>query len=135
MIWLKMLPWRLIGMVGVILLVMAGAIYLMNYGQKLERALGEVERLEGELEKANGNTETCLTSLDETEKAELRWQDAAANFEIEYRREMERRSQPRIIYREAAATVPIVVPVGDCDRAAVAAWDVLRAASVVGRDP
>lgn len=114
---------------------MAGAMYLINYGQKLERALVEVERLEGELEKANTNTETCLGSVDDAHKAELRWQTAANNFEINYRRELERRSMPRIIYREAAAVVPIVVPVGDCDRAAVAAWDVLRDASVVGRDP
>jgi len=135
MIWLQALPWKLIGIVGLALAVMAGAMFLMNYGQRLERALVEVDRLEGELEKANTNTETCMGSLDSAKEAELTWQTAALNFELAYRTELEKTTQPRIIYRTAAATVPLAVPTGNCDLAAAAAWRVLETAMVVGRDP
>ena len=129
------IPWKLIIAGGTALAVIAGAMLLINYGQRLERALNEVERLEGELLEANTNTSKCIKAADASLKAELKWQTAAQGFELAYRKELEKAPQQRIIYRQVAATVPLAVPTGNCDLAAVGAWRVLEAAQIVGREP
>ena len=134
MIW-SAIPWKLVGAGALALAVIGASLFLINYGQKLERALVEVERLEVELLKANENTDTCVRASEAAHTAELKWQTTAQNFELAYRRELERAPQPRIVYRQVAATVPLAVPTGNCDLAAVGAWRVLEAAQIVGREP
>jgi hypothetical protein len=62
-----------------------------------------------------------------------RWQRTASAFEISYNEALLR--QPEIIYRDIAATVPDVIPMGNCDVAAVASWHLLREAGLVGGVP
>ena len=125
------LPWKAIG-VGVLALVVIGAaIGLINYGQKLERALNEVERLEGELSQANKNTDVCLDTLHEAYATSLEWQTTAQDFQIKYSLAMDNIPETRIIYRNVAATVPTTIPTGNCDLAALGAYRLLETNMII----
>jgi len=56
----------------------------------------------------------------------VNWQTTATDFEDLYLEALAR--QPNIIYRDVIRTVPELIPIGDCDVAAVASWHLLREA-------
>lgn len=132
MIPLGAVPWKAIGAGALVLAIILAAIGLVNYGQKLGKAQAEIERLEGEVKEATAWKDDVLgrlSSLDSSiESNTLAVDGAFAGYQ-------EALLQPPHIvtsWREVAADVPTTIQLGDCDRAATNAWDVLKASGLIG---
>ena len=118
---------------GLLVIALIGAIIgLINYGQKLGKMEAENTRLSGEIEEANvwktdqlakqKEQRASLKALADSERA------AWESYEVALAR------PPQIItrWRDAAAAAPTAIPLGDCDKAATNAWDVLKDAGLIG---
>lgn len=120
---------------GVLALALMGSIiWLINYGQKLGELQVENTRLEGEIEKASDWAEIQLAIMTAKDLALEDWQTTASNFEIAFNAALLDRPEPEIItrWRDLATTVPVAVPLGNCDTAAVEAWKILNTAGITG---
>jgi len=120
--------------IGIGILILAAAVLwqansLMKKGIELGEAKSTIKGLRTEVEKATEWKDTTLNLLNEQKTSIETWQTTASGFEVAYQEALLR--QPRVIYREIAATVPEVIPIGDCDVAAVASWHLLREAGLV----
>ena len=116
----------------IVALVLGLSIMLINYGEKLGKCKAENVRLEGEVKEAIAWKEDALKKMTAKDEAIGRWAITADSFEMRY---MALAAEPPQIitrWREIATEVPIAVPLGDCDRAATNAWDVLMQAGVTG---
>lgn len=117
---------------GLLILALIGAIIgLINYGQKLGKLEVENQRLTEEIEDAN------LWKADMLEKNALSKQSLEDLQTTAERAEATRLAAlaqpPEIVtrWRETIREVPVAVPLGDCDRAATNAWDVLKEAGLI----
>lgn len=121
-----------VGVLAVVLILCV--IGLINYGTKLGRAQVEIERLEGEVKEANAWKAEVLTRLDNV--------GASIDANVTVTNDAFTRYEELILlpphtvtsWREVAADVPTTVRLGDCDAAAVDAWDVLKAAGLIGEN-
>lgn len=124
---------KLIG-AGVLVLALIGAIIgLINYGQKLGKLEAENTRLTGEVEEANAWKADTLEKQAEQRKALA---DLAASERAAWESyDAALAAPPETItrWRETIREVPVAVPLGDCDRAATNAWDVLKEAGLIGQ--
>lgn len=115
---------------GIVLLLIVSAVFgVMKYGEKVGKQDAEITRLKGELAKEKATSDDLAEALREKALAEKKWIEAATKWEIAYNKIM--LQPPRVIYRNLATTTPTAIQVGDCDRAATNAWDVLVAAELV----
>jgi len=126
------IPWKLVAAGGVILAIIVAAIGLINYGQKLERAKAEVTRLEGEIEKAEKWKAGALAMIQERNENIERWQAAANEFEVAYRAALLRQPPPEVRWRDRVVET---VRLGDCNQAALDAWDLLHQEGIAGVPP
>lgn len=123
---------------GVLILALIGAILgLINYGQKLGKLEAEKTRLAGELVKASDWKDRQLKIMAAKDAAVVTWETKAAAFEREYLHILNNRPEPEVItrWRNIATDVPALIPLGDCDIAAVEAWNVLNRAGMAGVPP
>lgn len=130
------IPWKLIGAGTLILAIIVAAIGLVNYGQKLERLKtankelkADIKELKVEVEEGTAWKDRTLALLNEQGTSLKTWQTTANQFETAYNEILNR--QPRVVYRDVAVTVPEYIPVGDCNRAALASWNLLRESGLV----
>ena len=118
---------------GLLALALIGAIIgLINYGQKLGKMEAENTRLEKEIEEATAWKEDSLLK-DEQQRlalASLALSELAAK--TNYNALLAEPPQVITRWRETITEVPVAVPLGNCDRAATNAWDVLKGAGLIG---
>ncbi len=124
-----------IGALVLILAILGCIMGLINYGQKLERVKQKNIELKAELLEASAWKDKQLKIMTAKDAAELEWKAKATKFEVEYNYLIANPPEAEVItrWRDIASTVPDVVPLGDCDKAAVEAWKVLHEAEIVGR--
>lgn len=134
------IPWKLVGVGALVLAIIVAAMGLINYGQKVGRLEAKNTKLKAEkadliveVEEATAWKDKTLKIMAARDVSIQKWQRTASAFEISYQEALLR--QPEIIYRTMAARVPDVIPVGNCDVAAVASWHLLREAGLVGGVP
>jgi len=120
--------------VGLLVLALIGAIIgLIKYGQKLGKLEAENSRLSGEVEEANVWKADTLEKQAEQRKALADLAKSERDAWVEY--ETLRAAPPLTItrWRDVVTEAPAAVPLGDCDRAATNAWDVLKEAGLIGQ--
>jgi hypothetical protein len=118
---------------GLLALALIGAIIgLIKYGQKLGKMEAENTRLEQEVDEANAWKADLLTRLEGVDTSMAATASAIENADARYAELVMR--PPHIVtsWREVAADVPDTIPLGNCDRAATNAWDVLKEAGLIG---
>ena len=129
--------WGYVGIGAGVLVLVAAVLWqansLMKKGIELGKAKSTIETLEGEVKEATAWKDDALLTMAARDLSIETWQRTASAFEISYNEALLR--QPEIIYRDIAATVPEVIPMGNCDVAAVASWHLLREAGLVGGVP
>lgn len=115
---------KLIG-VGVLALALIGSIiWLIQYAEDNAKKDLEIARLEKELVRIEKSRETAIGHCYDTVRD---WIKKSSEWQMAYTRELAKAPRTEVIYRDVAATVPQVVPLGDCDRAATNAYDLLIA--------
>ena len=129
--------WGYVGICAGVLVLVAAVLWqansLMKKGIELGKAKSTIETLEGEVKEATAWKDDALLTMAARDLSIETWQRTASAFEISYNEALLR--QPEIIYRDIAARVPEVIPMGNCDVAAVASWHLLREAGLVGGVP
>jgi hypothetical protein len=117
---------------GLLVLALIGAIIgLINYGQKLGELKAENQRLTGEIEDANAWKDDMLEKNALSKQSLEDLQAAADAAEIARLDALARPPETIVRWRETITEVPVAVPLGDCDRAATNAWDVLKEAGLI----
>ena len=124
--------------IGIAILALIGVVAwemnsLMKKGIELGKAKSEIAFLEAQVEQANKNVASAKETLKLTKDARDRWLTAAANYEQLYNASLE--VEPRIIYRTHIERIPEVIPLGNCDTAAVASWELLHDAGIIREGP
>lgn len=129
---LPVIPWKLVG-VGVLVLTILGAmIGLIRYGQALGECKANNEALELELLGLTTWQKSAIETMRTQGESIATWMETSNDFEAEYLAAIAVPPERVIRWRERIREVPVAVPLGDCDRAATNAWDVLLEAGLIG---
>lgn len=120
---------------GLLILALIGAIIgLINYGQKLGKMEAENTRLENEIQEASDWKDEQVRKFQEQAVAFAALEVSESAARNKYLALLAEPPQIVTRWREVPVEVPVAIPLGDCDKAATNAWDILRDAGIIG-DP
>lgn len=119
---------ELIGAAVFVLAILGGALYFTHLGSKLEKQELLLKNQARDLEIRAQNEEKLSEALEAQDEATAAAREAAATANALYEEVLNRPRPVRIVPRDQI--VEVVRP-GDCDRAAVDAWDLLKEKGVI----
>jgi hypothetical protein len=119
---------RLVGAALFVLAILGGALYFTHLGKKLEQQNALIQQQTHELEVRTKNEKKLTAAIEEQTEATAAARAAAqvANALAE-----EVLNRPRPVHTVPVEHVVEVVRAGDCDRAALDAWDLLEEKGVM----